>query len=185
MEILHWKPINPSETLIIFDEIQACPEAITALKYFYEEAPEYYVFAAGSMLGVAIHQGVSFPVGKVSFLPLYPLSFHEFLEASGAQSLLQAIVNDQLDILQMLALELLNYYKMYCFLGGMPEVLNNYFEYNDLYIGQEGYSTTSFNPMKTIFLSMHPSLSCPEYGWFGSRLCHSWPKKIRNFFIAC
>jgi predicted AAA+ superfamily ATPase len=84
------------------------------------------------MLGVAIHQGVSFPVGKVSFLPLYPLSFHEFLEASGAQSLLQAIDKDQLDILQMLALELLDYYKMYCFLGGMPEVLKNYFEYNDL-----------------------------------------------------
>lgn len=133
LEILHGKPINPSETLIIFDEIQACPEAITALKYFYEETPEYYVFAAGSMLGVAIHQGVSFPVGKVAFLPLYPFSFHEFLDASGAQSLLQAIVNDQLDILQMLALELLNYYKMYCFLGGMPEVLNNYFEYNDLH----------------------------------------------------
>ena len=133
LEILHGKPINPSETLIIFDEIQACPEAITALKYFYEEAPEYHVFAAGSMLGVAIHQGVSFPVGKVAFLPLYPLSFHEFLDAIGAQSLLQAIVNDQLDILQMLALELLNYYKMYCFLGGMPEVLNNYFEYNDLH----------------------------------------------------
>ncbi len=133
LEILHGKPINPSETLIIFDEIQACPEAITALKYFYEEAPEYHVFAAVSMLGVAIHHGVSFPVGKVAFLPLYPLSFHEFLDAIGAQSLLQAIVNDQLDILQMLALELLNYYKMYCFLGGMPEVLNNYFEYNDLH----------------------------------------------------
>ena len=132
LEILHGKPINPSETLIIFDEIQACPEALTALKYFYEEAPEYHIFAAGSMLGVAIHQGVSFPVGKVSFLPLYPLSFHEFLEASGAQSLLQAIDKDQLDILQMLALELLDYYKMYCFLGGMPEVLKNYFEYNDL-----------------------------------------------------
>ncbi len=133
LEILHGKPINPSETLIIFDEIQACPEAITALKYFYEEAPEYHVFAAVSMLGVAIHHGVSFPVGKVAFLLLYPLSFHEFLDAIGAQSLLQAIVNDQLDILQMLALELLNYYKMYCFLGGMPEVLNNYFEYNDLH----------------------------------------------------
>ena len=132
LEILHGKPINPRETLIIFDEIQACPEALTALKYFYEEAPEYHIFAAGSMLGVAIHQGVSFPVGKVSFLPLYPLSFHEFLEASGAQSLLQAIDKDQLDILQMLALELLDYYKMYCFLGGMPEVLKNYFEYNDL-----------------------------------------------------
>ena len=131
LEILHGKPINPNQTFIIFDEIQACPEAITSLKYFYEGAPEYHIFAAGSMLGVAIHQGVSFPVGKVSFLTLYPLTFHEFLEASGAEGLLQAITNEQIDVLQMLESELLDYYKKYCFLGGMPEVLNNYFEYRD------------------------------------------------------
>ena len=72
--------IEPSNTLIILDEIQACPEAITALKYFQENSPEYNIFAAGSLLGVAIHGGVSFPVGKVDFLTVYPLDFPEFLD---------------------------------------------------------------------------------------------------------
>jgi predicted AAA+ superfamily ATPase len=75
------KSINPEETLIIFDEIQECGRAVTALKYFYEDAPEYGIISAGSLLGVAMKKGTSFPVGKVEFLTLYPLSFFEFLYA--------------------------------------------------------------------------------------------------------
>jgi len=74
--------INAENTLIIFDEIQAVPEAITALKYFCEEAPEYHIITAGSLLGVAVHTHTSFPVGKVEFMDLYPLSFLEFLDAN-------------------------------------------------------------------------------------------------------
>ena len=73
--------INADNTLLIFDEIQEVPQALTALKYFYENAPHFAVIAAGSLLGVALHQGVSFPVGKVEFLPMYPMDFGEFLLA--------------------------------------------------------------------------------------------------------
>ena len=75
------------DTLIIIDEIQACPRAITSLKYFCEDLPEYHVIAAGSLLGVAIHQGISFPVGKVESMYMYPMTFCEFLDALGEEKL--------------------------------------------------------------------------------------------------
>lgn len=75
--------INAHDTLLVFDEVQEVPRALLALKYFYENAPEYHIVAAGSLLGIALHEGTSFPVGKVEFLDLYPLSFEEFLEATG------------------------------------------------------------------------------------------------------
>ena len=78
-----------TETLIIFDEIQEAPRGLTALKYFQEKAPQYHVVAAGSLLGIAMHSNDSFPVGKVDFMDLYPLSFSEFLEAVGQEAYLQ------------------------------------------------------------------------------------------------
>ena len=78
-------------TLLIFDEIQEVPEALTALKYFYENAPEYYIISAGSLLGMALHEGTSFPVGKVDFLNLYPMNFLEFLMAAGERCLSELI----------------------------------------------------------------------------------------------
>jgi predicted AAA+ superfamily ATPase len=83
LEFMEGAKIDPAETLIIFDEVQECSRALVSLKYFCEEAPEYAIISAGSLLGVAIHQGDSFPVGKVETLKLYPLSFGEFLEALG------------------------------------------------------------------------------------------------------
>jgi predicted AAA+ superfamily ATPase len=87
LEIQAGKTIDPEKTLLIFDEIQECPEALTSLKYFQEQASEYDIVAAGSLLGVALHQHHSFPVGKVEFLDLYPLTFFEFLEAIGEKLL--------------------------------------------------------------------------------------------------
>ena len=77
LSVFHGKKIQPQETLLIFDEVQELPRALTSLKYFAEEAPEYAICCAGSLLGVALHEGTSFPVGKVDFLDLYPLSFRE------------------------------------------------------------------------------------------------------------
>ena len=77
--------ITPGNTLIILDEIQNAPKALESLKYFCEEAPEYHIIAAGSLLGVAIHEGVSYPVGKVDLLDLYPLNFREFLYADSSK----------------------------------------------------------------------------------------------------
>jgi predicted AAA+ superfamily ATPase len=123
--------IQPKDTLIIFDEIQFCPEAISSLKYFHENNPEYCILAAGSLLGVAIHQGVSFPVGKVEFLTLHPLSFNEFLLAMRKENLLGALQNSNhltIDIFKDQFIELL---KQYYFIGGMPEVVRQFVANND------------------------------------------------------
>ena len=77
--------INPDDTLLVFDEVQEVPRALTSLKYFYEKTPEYNILCAGSLLGVTLHPGTSFPVGKVDFLNLYPMNFIEFLLATGNQ----------------------------------------------------------------------------------------------------
>lgn len=116
--------IDPTDTLIILDEIQECPEAITSLKYFQENSPEYNIFAAGSLLGVAIHGGVSFPVGKVDFLTVYPLDFPEFLDAMGQSQLVKAIESGDTKLIKNFNDQLIELLKQYYFVGGMPEVVN-------------------------------------------------------------
>jgi hypothetical protein len=116
--------IDPSDTLIIFDEIQACPDAITALKYFQENNPEYFIFAAGSLLGVAIHQGVSYPVGKVDMLQLHPMNFAEFLSAMGKDDLWNALEQQDMSVVKIFHEEYIWLLKQYLFTGGMPEVVN-------------------------------------------------------------
>ena len=124
------KEIIPGQTLIIFDEIQACPEAITSLKYFNEEAPEYHIIALGSLLGVSVNRAnMSFPVGKVQFMTLHPLDFEEYLLAFDEGELVKMIregyeKNAPLDrVFHERALE---YYKQYLFVGGMPEAVGDY-----------------------------------------------------------
>ncbi len=123
LEIILEQNIDPENTLLVFDEIQACPEAITSLKYFNENASQYQIIAAGSLLGVAIHNGVSFPVGKVEFLTLNPLNFHEYLLAMGAENLYNAIQENNPKLLTPFSNVLNDHLRQYCFLGGMPEVV--------------------------------------------------------------
>jgi predicted AAA+ superfamily ATPase len=118
--------IESNNTLIIFDEIQSCPEAINALKYFQEDSPEYAIMAAGSLLGVAIHQGSSFPVGKVEFMTLYPLNFHEFLMALNKQELLKLLENADEAMIKILSNQFIELLKSYYFIGGMPEVVKSF-----------------------------------------------------------
>ena len=124
------RDIIAGQTLLIFDEIQACPDAITSLKYFCENAPEYHVIALGSLLGVSVNRGVSsFPVGKVEFMTLYPLDFEEYLWARGEESLAHMIresfsKNEALDLL--FHERALDYYREYLFVGGMPEAVEEY-----------------------------------------------------------
>lgn len=115
--------IVPNETLLIFDEIQEAHGGLTALKYFYEDAPEYHIIAAGSLLGINIHQQVSFPVGKVDFLRLSPMSFIEFLIAIDEERLAHLIENPDWTIINSMKDRLLNLLRYYLFLGGMPEVI--------------------------------------------------------------
>lgn len=117
------KRIDPKTTLIIFDEVQEVPRALTALKYFHENAPEYAVVAAGSLLGIALHPGTSFPVGKVDFLDLHPFSFTEFLQATGKTDhlrLLQGLEWPQINVFSDVFADLL---KQYYVVGGMPEAV--------------------------------------------------------------
>lgn len=119
------------ETLIIFDEIQECPKALTSLKYFYENAPEYNIVSAGSMLGVALHRGTSFPVGKVEFMELYPLSFFEFLKALGEEQLLELIDNLDFELIKIFKDKYINLLRQYYYIGGMPEVVANFVQNKD------------------------------------------------------
>lgn len=124
--------IEPDNTLIIFDEIQETPEALKALKYFYEKAREYHIISAGSLLGVAIHGGVSFPVGKVDFLNLTPLSFFEFLEATGHKDLLELLEMNDFNMINVFKEKYKELLKLYYFIGGMPEAVSVYVENKDL-----------------------------------------------------
>lgn len=123
--------IVPGETLIIFDEIQEAPKAIASLKYFYENAPEYAVIAAGSLLGVAIHKGVSFPVGKVDTLELNPMNFREFLLAVGEDGLAEAIDKKAWELCNNFREKYIDWLKKYYFIGGMPEVVASFVENRD------------------------------------------------------
>lgn len=124
--------IEPENTLIIFDEIQETPKALKALKYFCENANQYHIIAAGSLLGVSIHEGTSFPVGKVDFLDLSPLSFFEFLEAIGEKELLDALLNNNIEIINVFSSKLKEYLKLYFYIGGMPEAVKSYIDNRDL-----------------------------------------------------
>ncbi len=116
--------ITPGNTLIILDEIQDAPEVLESLKYFCEEAPEYHVVAAGSLLGVSIHDGVSYPVGKVDMLDLYPLSFREFLCAMGEKPLSDALDTKDYTLIDNFADKYLFWLKNYYYTGGMPAVVD-------------------------------------------------------------
>lgn len=115
--------ITPEDTLIILDEIQNAPKALESLKYFCEEAPQYHVVCAGSLLGVAIHEGVSYPVGKVDMLDLYPMSFREFLCAMGETKLSEALTTKDYDLIDNFADKYLFWLKNYYYTGGMPAVV--------------------------------------------------------------
>ncbi len=123
--------IEADSTLIILDEIQEAPGAITSLKYFYENAPQYHVIAAGSLLGVVLHQNISYPVGKVEFLDLFPLSFSEFLMACDQLPLLDLIERKDWSMIQRFKGKLIQNLRHYYFVGGMPEAVQSFCRNND------------------------------------------------------
>lgn len=124
--------INPQTTLLIFDEIQEVESGLTALKYFCENAPEYFIVAAGSLLGVSMQKKHSFPVGKVDFLQLHPLSFNEFLKNIGEVSLQNQLEQNNWNVVASFHEKLVALLRVYYFIGGMPEVVSNYIKNKDL-----------------------------------------------------
>lgn len=124
--------VTPGKTLVVLDEIQECPKALTSLKYFCENAPELAVAAAGSLLGITFHEGTGYPVGKVDTFDLYPLSFREFLDVTGNPMLREVVDSGDERLLGSLMVRFEELLKQYYFVGGMPEVVATFAESGDL-----------------------------------------------------
>lgn len=131
LELYAGRKINPENTLLIFDEVQEVPRALASLKYFYENAPQYHIVCAGSLLGIALHQGTSFPVGKVDFLKLHPLSFSEFLMATGNERFAELLKNQDYEMITSFKQTYIDALKHYYFVGGMPEAVQSFAESKD------------------------------------------------------
>lgn len=125
------KEIDPEDTLIVFDEIQEAEGGLTALKYFCEDLPRFHVIAAGSLLGLSHHQNSSFPVGKVDFLYLNPMSFSEFLIAINEEQMANLLINTDWNLITLFKEKFLTYLRYYIFIGGMPEVVFHFVEKRD------------------------------------------------------
>jgi len=131
LEVYTGEKVKAGETLIILDEIQSAERALTSLKYFYEKTPEYHVVAAGSLPGISMPNKSSFPVGKVDFLDLYPLSFSEFLTAQGEQKIVKVLKSYDWVSINIFRGKLIDYLKAYYYVGGMPEVVSAYIQNRD------------------------------------------------------
>lgn len=131
LELYAGRKIDPDNTLLIFDEVQEVPRALTSLKYFCENAPQFHIVCAGSLLGIALHQGTSFPVGKVDFLKLYPLSFKEFLMAIDKERFSQLLDAKDFEMITTFKKTYIEALKQYFFVGGMPEAVRNFAENKD------------------------------------------------------
>ncbi|OAM92809.1 hypothetical protein SAMN04515679_0880 [Pelosinus fermentans] len=129
--------IEAKNTLIIFDEVQEVPRALTSLKYFCENAPDYHIIAAGSLLGVALHPGTSFPVGKVDFMTLYPLDFLEFMTATGNDNLVELLKSNDFEMVTSFKGKYIDLLKQYYYIGGMPEVVSRFIANNDFTTARE------------------------------------------------
>ncbi|WP_455654814.1 ATP-binding protein [Phascolarctobacterium sp.] len=131
LELYTGRQITPDDTLLIFDEVQEVPKALASLKYFCENAPQYHIICAGSLLGLALHEGTSFPVGKVDFLKLYPLSFEEFLMATGNERFAELLGKRDYQMITSFKQTYIDLLKQYYFLGGMPEVVQSFVDEKD------------------------------------------------------
>lgn len=124
--------IKPGTTILVLDEIQECPRALTALKYFCEDMPELHIAVAGSLLGLSLHSQESFPVGKVEILTIFPMSFEEFLTATGNETMLKLIQERKTSVIETIREKYIDLLRQYFFVGGMPEVVKKYVESREL-----------------------------------------------------
>ena len=131
LELYAGRKIDPDNALLIFDEVQEVPRALTSLKYFHENAPQYHIVCAGSLLGIALHQGTSFPVGKVDFLKLYPLSFREFLMAIGQEQFAKLLDTQDFSMINNFSQTYIDALRQYFFIGGLPEAVQSFAENRD------------------------------------------------------
>ncbi len=137
--------ITPEDTLIVFDEIQDSPKILNSLKYFCENAPEYHVAVAGSLLGISLHSGISFPVGKVDMINMYPMTFNEFLIAMDKKQFVELQESCQYDIISTLSDSYMDRLRQYYYVGGMPAAVKAFVEQRDLKKVREIQKNILFN----------------------------------------
>jgi uncharacterized protein len=183
LEIETNQKIEASNSLIIFDEIQEATKGLTALKYFYENAPQYHIIAAGSLLGVSIQKKNSFPIGKVDFLHLYPLDFLEFLNNIGEEKLEKEIKETNWEILSIFHEKIINLLRVYYFVGGMPEVVKNYIENKDLNHVREIQSQILFG-YQNDFAKHAPNEILPKIHIVWDALLSQLAKENRKFIYG-
>ena len=181
---LHGKKIIPDKTLLIFDEVQEMPRALTALKYFAENAPEYPICCAGSLLGVALHKGTSFPVGKVDFLTLQPLTFEEFLLANGEEMLCDFIRDSALAPLpQAFADKLSDNLKLYFIIGGMPAPVQTWLDNRD-FVRVEEKQLAILDTYTQDFSKHAPSSLVPKLRYLWNSIPSQLTKENKKFIYG-
>lgn len=184
--IVRKQKIVPGKTLVIFDEIQACPEALTSLKYFQENLPELHVVCAGSLLGVALKRNnISFPVGKVERLKMYPMSFKEFLLANGHEALLEGIkkydVKEPLP--ELYTAPLTKELKYYYLVGGLPEVVSRWVETHD-FSEVAALQDAILEDYANDFAKYAPNNDVPKINWIWQSVPQQLAKENNKFFFS-
>ena len=175
--------ISPENTLIIFDEVQEVPRALASLKYFYENAPEYNIICAGSLLGIALHSGTSFPVGKVDFLNLYPLSFKEFLLAVGKEKYVRLMNSCDYEMMTAFKQDLIDALKHYYFVGGMPEAVMSFAEEKD-FNKVRGIQKRILEAYEQDFSKHAPGESVPKLRMLWNSIPSQLAKENRKFIYG-
>ena len=175
--------ITADDTLIIFDEIQAAPKGITALKYLYEETPQYHIIAAGSLLGINIHPDESFPVGKVDFMKLYPMSFYEFLLAMGEIGIVELLEKRDLENLKFFNNKLINLLRYYLYIGGMPEVVADFVENRD-WINARNIQNQILNSYRNDFSKYAPKEVLPRINMVWNSIPAQLSKENKKFIYG-
>ena len=184
LSALHGKKIVPEKTLMIFDEVQEIPRALTALKYFAENAPEYPICCAGSLLGVALHKGTSFPVGKVDFLTLQPLTFEEFLLANGEEMLCEYITKSPIAPLpKVFTDKLYDSLKLYFIIGGMPAPVQIWLDERD-FIKVEEKQLAILDTYTQDFSKHAPSALVPKLRYLWNSIPSQLSKENKKFIYG-
>lgn len=183
IELYHGKKIDAANTLIIFDEIQAVEGGVTSLKYFCENAPQYAVVAAGSLLGIAMHECRSFPVGKVNFLELHPMTFGEFLLAIGKDLMFNALTECRWDIIKTFHDELIRLVRTYMVVGGMPEVVQKWVDTQD-YFAVRDKQRDILNSYQADFSKHIPDLQVPRVSMVWDSLPAQLSKENKKFIYG-
>ena len=185
LDIKTFTGIEPkrNKTLIIFDEIQGTPRGLTSLKYFCENAPEYHIIVAGSLLGLTMHQQISFPVGKVQYLDLYPMNFYEFLCAMGNERFADLIKTKDFDSINVFKTKFTEWLQCYYYVGGMPEVVDSFVQHHD-FVKVRQIQKNILNHYESDFSKHAPNNIVPRIRLVWNSILPQLSKENKKFIYA-